>query len=37
MAKKNAAEANAKMAAGVETVYKYGVALSGKRVKVTVG
>lgn len=37
MTKKVAAEAYAKGAAGVETVYKYGVAFSGKKVEVTVG
>lgn len=33
MTKKVAAEAYAKGAAGVKTVYKYGVAFSGKRLK----
>ena len=37
MAQKKAAEAYAKGAAGVKTVYKYGVAFSGKKVEVTVG
>lgn len=37
MAKKKAADAYEKGVAGVETVYKYGIAFSGKKVEVTVG
>ncbi len=37
MAKKKAVEAYKKGVAGVKTVYKYGVAFSGKKVGVTVG
>ena len=37
MAKKKVAEAHPKGGDGGKTVYKYGVAFSGKKVEVTVG
>ena len=37
MAKKKAAEAHTKGAAGVKVIYKYSAAFSWKRVEVTVG